>query len=416
MSVNDRELSRRDLFRVAGAAGLGSLVSKAAALGDIAGTPTTQTAPAATRPANTVPLRPFGKTGVNVPILALGGIFDITSNQLVLKLAMQWGVTYWDTAYTYTGGNSEKGMGMYLGKYPEHRKKIFLVSKTPARDPQKMTAQLNESLERLRTDYVDMYFLHGLRRPDDLTRNEDEYKQWIEKMKAAKKIRFFGFSTHRNMAQCLLGASKLGFIDGIMTSYNYRLMHADEMKRAVDACHKVGIGLTAMKTQAGGPVRVDSDKELELAGRFVRRGFIPEQAKLKAVWEDERIASLCSAMYTATVLSSNVAAALDKTKLSAGEKRLLDEYARETCSGYCAGCGDICEQAVGGQAPICDVMRHLMYYREYSDRDLARESFAKLPASVRRRLRGLDYSVAEARCPQGMPIGRLMREAADLLA
>jgi hypothetical protein len=52
------------------------------------------------------------------------------------------------------------------------------------------------------------------------------------------------------METSTLAAAKLGWIDGIMTSYKYRLMVKDEMKRAVDACAKAGIGLTAMKTPA----------------------------------------------------------------------------------------------------------------------------------------------------------------------
>lgn len=72
-----------------------------------------------------VPKRPFGKTGENVPILGLGGMFDIPSNQLLMKQAVKWGVTYWDTADCYEGGNSEKGIGMYFEKYPEERKRFF---------------------------------------------------------------------------------------------------------------------------------------------------------------------------------------------------------------------------------------------------------------------------------------------------
>ena len=75
-------------------------------------------------------------------------------------------------------------------------------------------------------------------------------KAWAEKAKADGKIRFFGFSTHKNMEASLLEGAKLGWIDGIMTTYNYRLMNTDDMKRAVEACTKAGIGLTAMKTQA----------------------------------------------------------------------------------------------------------------------------------------------------------------------
>jgi len=59
----------------------------------------------------------------------------------------------------------------------------------------------------------------------------DEVKVWAEKAKAEGKIRFFGFSAHKNMENSLLAAAKLGWIDGIMMSYNYRLMVKNKMKR-----------------------------------------------------------------------------------------------------------------------------------------------------------------------------------------
>jgi predicted aldo/keto reductase-like oxidoreductase len=65
---------------------------------------------------------------------------------------------------------------------------------------------------------------------------------------------------------------------------------------------------------------------------------------------------------------------------------------------------------------IAEVMRYLMYYKSYGDTDRARELFARLPASARARLENADYSTAEARCPQRMPIARLMTEAARKLA
>ena len=177
---------------------------------------------------------------------------------------------------------------------------------------------------------------------------DKETKAWAEKAKSQGKIKFFGFSAHNNMEDMMLKAAKLGWIDGIMISYNFRLMRSDRMRRAVDACAKAGIGLSAMKTQGGGPVSVESEAELELAGRFLQKGFTDAQAKLKAVWEEPGIASICSQMPSMTVLMSNVAAALDQNKLSAAELDLLDRYAAQTASGYCAGCTDICESASGG--------------------------------------------------------------------
>ena len=61
-------------------------------------------------------------------------------------------------------------------------------------------------------------------------------------------------------------------------------------------------------------------------------------------------------------------------------------------------------------------MRYLMYYNSYGDRDRARGLFAQIPGNVRNRLLSLDYRLAEARCPQRLPIGRLVAEAVSKLA
>ena len=401
MLIKKHNLSRRDFLKATGAASVGSILTAFNSLTEASEEP------------RKMPTRPFGKTGINVPILAFGGSLDTAMSLLVLKQAFKWGVTYWDTANTYMGGKSEKGIGKYLGKYPEDRERIFLVTKSHAWTLNGLSQDLDLSLERMKTDYVDLYFVHSVRNISDL---DDETKVWADKKKAQGKIRFFGFSTHSNMESCMLGASKLGWIDGIMMRYNYRLMHTDEMKKAVEACTKAGIGLTAMKSQGGGQVKTDSDTELKLAGRFLQKGFTDAQAKLKAVWDNPDICCICSEMPNMTILMSNVAAAMDKTKLSIRDMELLRHYARETSSHYCAGCADICESSVQGNVPISDVMRCLMYVRSYENPQRAKTQFQKLPVNTRRQMTLTDYSLAEQRCPQKMAIGKLMREAVKELS
>jgi len=404
-------LSRRDFLHAAGAAGVGSLLS-AARLG-AAG----EKEPA-TKPAHpVVPTRRFGKTGVRVPILALGGGFNTINSQLLLRQAVEWGVTYWDTANNYLRGKSEQGLGKYFAKRSQDRKKVFLVTKSWQVNPEKRTRDLNTSLERMKTDYIDMYMLHGARNPADLSGG---LKAWVRQAKKSGKIKFCGLSTHKNMEAVMQAAAKAGWIDGLMATYNFRLMNTDKMKAAIEACGKAGIGLTAMKVMAKGQKSTATGEaariERELLDGFIKKGFTDAQARLKAVWSNAKIASACVLMQNMTVLMSNVAAALDKTKLSAAELKLMERYADTSASDYCAGCGDICEQAVAGEPPICDVMRYLMYYNGYGDRGGARQLFAELPAGVRRRLASLDYSAAERLCPQGIAIGKLMREAEKTLA
>jgi len=401
--TNSKEtrLSRRDFIKTAGALSAGTMLAPFSRAADASDNPPV------------VPRRAFGKTGIDVSILSLGGMFNIEANQLMLKQAIKWGVNYWDTAHIYNWGRSEKGIGKYFGKYPEDRQKVFLVTKSGAWTLKGMTTDLEESLERMQTDYVDLFFVHGIDGAADL---KNDHMRWAEKAKAAGKIRFFGFSTHSNMEYCLLGAAKLGWIDGIMMTYNYRLMQQDRMKEAVEACAEAGIGLTAMKTQGGGQVKTSSESELQLAGRFLKKGFTDAQAKLKAVWHNPQIASICSQMPNMTILMSNIAAACDRTELTARDLELLQQYARETCSDYCAGCTEICESSLATRVPVGDVMRFLMYARAYGEPENAKALFRKIPKNLRARMTALDYTVAERKCPRKMAIGRLMKAAAVELA
>jgi hypothetical protein len=400
MSKKINRISRRNFLKATGTVGLATII-----------TPVKQFA-VASEAQKSVPTRPFGKTGANVSILSLGGMFNIASNHMLMKQAMNWGVTYWDTADCYQRG-SENGIGKYFKKYPEDRNRVFLVTKSDDRSPKGMTKLLDRSLEKMKTNYIDLYFVHGIYRIDEL---DESTKTWAEKAKAAGKIRFFGFSTHSNMEECMLEAARLGWIDGIMMTYNYRLMHTDRMKRAVDACVKAGIGMTAMKTQGGGSVKTDTDTELKMAGQFLQKGFTDAQAKLKAVWQNPNIASICSQMPNMTILMSNVAAAIGRTQLSSNDRKLLQQYAQDTHSDYCAGCAAICESAMTGDVPIGKVMRYLMYSRSYGEHDHACRRFRNIAPSIRRQMADLDYSLAEQRCPQKMPIGRLMREAVEVLS
>lgn len=392
-----------------GVAGMGSMLAARSALAQTSQSPAS---PAASAPGQ-MPKRSFGKTGVKVSMLSLGGIFDISQNQLVLQRALDFGVTYWDTAEVYVNGNSEKGIGIYLEKHPEVRKQLFLVSKAGGpHTPASLTQKLEQSFERMKTDYVDLYFLHGVQGGGEFTQ---EIKDWAEKAKAANKIRFFGFSTHGGMEATLQAAAKTGWIDGLMLKYDYRLMHTDAMRRAMDACEQAGIGITAMKTQGGGPLHPDSEADEKLAGHFLKRGFTDKQAKVKAVWENPQVAAVCSQMGSVSVLESNVAAALDKTKLTAADHAAMRQYAQDTCEQFCAGCTHLCERSLEHSVPVGDAMRALMYERIYRDRDLAIQTLHTLSAEARRKLVSSDFTRAERVCPHRLPIGQLMADAHQLL-
>jgi predicted aldo/keto reductase-like oxidoreductase len=324
------------------------------------------------------------------------------------------GVTYWDTADSYSWGKNEKAIGKYFKKFPDDRKKVFLVTKAATSDPNKLTKKLDTSLQRMNTTYIDMYLIHYVSNvKKEMT---DEVKAWAEKAKAEGKIRLFGFSAHKNMENCMLEAAKLGWVDGIMMSYNYRLMVKDQMKRAVDACVKAGIGLTAMKTQAAfsanfyAAIGSETDDALKMTEKFLQKGYTAEQAKLKVVWESPHISSICSAMPNMTILQANVAAAVDKKVLSDGDKHRLELFSQKTAPGYCTGCAHICESVVEHGIPISDILRCSMYNYSYGDREAALSLFNKLPTKVRAEVLEADYSMAEDSCPQHIQIGRILKK------
>ncbi len=408
MSGKRGNFSRREFIKTAGGAGIGSVLIPLSSLTQAHGSSSTKLPEQMI-----VPRRTFGKTGENVSILSLGGVLGIY-DQLIFRQAIKMGVTYWDTADSYGRGNNEKAIGKYFAKFPNDRKKVFLVTKASTSDPQKLTEKLNVSLQRMNTSYIDMYFIHSV--SDVKNELTNEVKAWAEKAKAKGKIRFFGFSAHKNMENSMLAAAKLGWIDGIMMSYNYRLMVKNEMRRAVDACVKAGIGLTAMKTQAAfsanfyASIGSKTDDALKLTENFLKKGYTAEQANLKVVWENPNIASICSAMRNITILQANVAAALNKKNLSEGDKKRLEQYARQTAPCYCAGCANICESAVDLDVPISDILRYSMYNHSYGDRYRALTLLNALPADIKANILMADYSKAEKYCPQKIQIGIVLKK------
>jgi uncharacterized protein len=414
MSESKKDLSRRDFIKSASVTGITSLIALSGGIsGSVFAREKGPKVPKTEKPPQIeFPKRVFGKSGLKLPILSQGGIVDYTSNLVLLKKTLDWGITYWDTANSYNGGNSELGIGMFFEKFPEERKKIFLVTKGGARTPAKLEQKLNLSLERMKTDYIDLYFVHGIK---DISEMTPEIKAWAEKAKKAGKIKLMGFSTHKNMANILSAAPKLGWIDGIMMTYNYRIMNKDNMKKAVEECHKAGIGLTAMKTQAGRSSKKESEADLILTEAFTTGGYSLHQAKLKAVWKNEMITSICSQMPNLTILKSNIDAALSKKKILKSELNSLQIHSEKTCTEYCAGCSEICQKAMGQDFKIAEVMRYMMYCNSYGDVMRAKEKFAKIPFGIKNKLAYMDFSTAEKACPQNIEIGRIMKEAVKTL-
>ncbi len=402
MPMNTSPMKRRTFLT-----GAAALAATAGGIGRVGA----QTAPAGPKEGARVATKRFGNTGRDVSILSMGGMFDVVNNQILLRKALDWGVTYWDTAHGYSAGKSEEGIGLFFERNPGTRDQVFLVTKTPKRDPKEMEATVRLSLERMKTDHIDLLYLHAVKSPSELN---DSARAFGEKAKENGWIRHFGFSTHTDMAVNLMAASKLPWIEVIMTTYNYQLLGNAEMNDALQACYDAGTGLTAMKTMATRQAAGDSPADAELFDHFRSQGLSVEAAKLKAVWDDPRITAICSQMPNLRLLAENVQTALLPTPLSSKDTAALLRHADSTHAGYCAGCARHCEQAAGVR--VADAMRAIMYDHGYGRTDLPRGVFSGWTPSERAALLTGDFSRAEAVCPRGLPISRLMREAASLAA
>lgn len=388
--MSEDEMKRREFLRRA-AAGAGALaLGPTGALAAMKGTE--------------IPTVKLGRTGVKISRLVLGTAHPI--NLPYLKRAVDLGVTAFDLADCYNGGNSERVVGTFMEK-TGLRDKLFLTTKSCPHQLEAATRTLDESLERLKSDSVDLFFLHNMKDPDQLDAN---LKRRVEALKRVGKIKFFGFSTHApRLTETLKRAAAVGWVDAILFKYNFRDYGDDELNRAIDACAEAGIGLIAMKTQGARLSFLDKVRPFEA------KGWTQHQAVLKAVLDDDRIHASVSAMKGFKQLAENAAAAAAPKKLGAATRRELREYERRTRHTYCRGCEHHCVGALGRDVAVADTMRLVMYHDEYGEAEKARRLFGELPAA-RRDFRGLDVAAASAACPAGLDVGRVLDRAARVLA
>jgi hypothetical protein len=389
------KITRRELFTITGAAGLGTILSPLRA----------DAAP--DNPLPQVPRRTLGKTGEKIPILLMGGAMNL-DQVFDPKLAecLRFGVNYYDTADCYAGGKSETAVGNFVA-LSKKRDAVWITTKSDNHTPEGLEKVLFKSLEKLRTNHVDMFFMHQLTNEKYLN---DDMAKMSEKLKKEGKIRHFGFSCHSsNVAELLTKASQLSWIDAIMFRYNFRSYGDRELNLAIDACHKAGVGLIAMKTQ-GSAVSFEGKVK-----QFENANFTKAQAVLKAVWSDERITAAVSHMDTLDKLKQNIAAALNKTTLAQADFESLEQYAQATRHTYCEGCQHICGAAVPVEIEIGTTLRYLMYHDAYNEPEKARNLYAQLPETARR-IEDVDFSKAVELCPNGVDIATHMKRAAKTLA
>lgn len=151
-----------------------------------------------------IPLRPLGRTGVRVSALGLGGYHlgkagGERSAVRIVHAAIDGGITFMDNAWEYHEGLSETLMGKAIA---DRRDRVFLMTKvcTHGRGRREAMKQLEQSLRRLRTDYLDLWQIHECVYDNDPERHfaDGGVVEALEEAKRQGKIRFHGFTGHKH--------------------------------------------------------------------------------------------------------------------------------------------------------------------------------------------------------------------------
>ncbi len=335
--------------------------------------------------------RLLGKTGLQVSSIGFGAM--ITTNPAVLRKGLDLGINYFDTAHCYQGGNNEKMVGRAM---KGRRKDAFIATKVHMGREEAMIQSVEASLKSLQTDYIDVLQLHNLSKARQVT-NSDAMAA-LERLKKSGKTRFVGVSTHGGVSAVLRAVAQTGFYDVVLAKYNFR--SPQDVKDAIAEAAKAGVGIVAMKTQAGGY------KTEEMGS------LSPHQAALKWVLENENVSTTIPSMVSFEQVEEN--ARVMGRKMGWGDRKTLDAYARATDKLYCRLC-DECRGTCPKRVSIPDVMRSLMYADGYGAAELGRSTYAEL-GGLKSAARCADCSKCSARCVNGLDIAARMLRAHRVLA
>lgn len=207
-----------------------------------------------------LPLRRLGTSGPIVTNLGVGGAHIGTVSernaQVVIEKALEEGVRFFDNAPFYSGGSSEKRYGKYLT--PKYRDVAFIMTKTLATSKRGALRDLDNSLSRMKADYVDLWQVHALGSPSDVeNRIQNGVLEAFLEAQAEGKARYIGFTGHDSYKAHLKMLEKIKKLGVKMTSSQMPINPADPhhesfVTHVMPKCVNSNIGVLAMKTLADG--------------------------------------------------------------------------------------------------------------------------------------------------------------------
>ena len=264
-----------------------------------------------------IPLRPLGRTGVQVTMIALGGFHgtkqqDEAESLRLIQRAVREGITFLDNAWDYHDGKAEERMGRALDE-AKLRDKVFLMTKACGRTAKEATSNLEDSLRRLRTDHLDLWQFHEIvydNDPDWIFSQGGAIEAAL-KAKEQGKVRFIGFTGHKDPAIHLKMLGKPYDWATVQMPLNVMDPHYRSFQRTVlPELIRRGIGPIGMKSLGGN-------------GDIISKAGIPIEDALRYVFSLP-ISTLVSGIDSEKVLEQNLKIVRGFRPMTEAEKQAVE--------------------------------------------------------------------------------------------
>jgi predicted aldo/keto reductase-like oxidoreductase len=309
--------------------------------------------------------RTLGRTGIRLPVISMGVMNS--NNPNLVKAALDAGIIHLDTAWNYQMGRNEEMVGRVIKDKP--RDSVFIATKIleprdsitglfPANATSKtFLEKFDTSLKRLGLDYVDILYQHDIAVKEALL--FEPYLEAMEKIRNEGKARFIGVSTHQNEPEIIRAATDSEMYDIVLTAYNFRQVHVNEIKKAIDYAAKAGMGIVGMKAIAG---------SVQNIGRKVN---VNAKAALKWALQNENIHTNIPGFTTFDQMEEDISI-MENLEFTPEEKEYL-ELSKNTAGLYCQQCRE-CIKQCKYDIDIPSFMRSYMYAYGYKNLVAAREA------------------------------------------
>jgi aryl-alcohol dehydrogenase-like predicted oxidoreductase len=219
-----------------------------------------------------MPLATLGKSGLKVSKFCLGGYHLRVKGEAegvrIIHRALDLGVNFFDSAHHYHKGESDRTYGVALRG---RRDKVLLMSKAQLRDRDNAMHQLEETLQRMQTDYLDVWQCHEVSTQEEVDRilGPNGSLEAFVKAKQQGKVRHIGFTGHRDPAVHQRLLESFGGWETVQMPVNVIDRHyLSFIDNVLPRARKRGLGVLAMKSNAMGPIRENNIATIEECLRF----------------------------------------------------------------------------------------------------------------------------------------------------